>query len=59
MKNILLMYKIFHITHDTMNSLIEANRHMTYYKTLQQSNIESIKIKVLYSIKTESLLMSL
>lgn len=25
---------------------------MTYYKTLQQSNIESIKIEVLYSIET-------
>lgn len=30
----------------------------TYYKTLQQSNIESIKIKALYSIKTGSLFMT-
>ena len=52
MKNILLMYKILHITHEKMNSLTWAKGHMTNYKTLQQSNIESVKIKVLYSIKS-------
>lgn len=39
MKNILLMYKILHITHDTMNSLIWTKSQDILQKTQQQSNI--------------------
>lgn len=34
-----------------------SQKDTTYYKTLQQSNIESVKIKVLYNTKTISPLM--
>lgn len=57
MKNILLMYKILHITHEKKEQsyMSQKTRDILQYKTLQRFNTESIKIEVLYSIKTDIL----